>query len=208
MKLWIKKNDDNEPLEQISVTGPEIEPKQGWQRVFGGAILCAMLVLGAVTIYGYANGKFQEKFPTDAMLPKTESGAVLTEAEAEVKQANIVVRTSSDSGRGYLIENQNYSFERLNDSQSCALVHFVYADTGETAMEDFMVFFSKGDNIEITYPQLNGYQTLSPGCWSWDAFELTVKYYKPEDVHIQAPSATYVGTDNICTDKQPDGYPV
>lgn len=108
----------------------------------------------------------------------------------------IEVQTYTDSGHGYVVENQNYSFERLNKNQSCALVHFV-EESDDPILEDYMVFFDQDDLIRITYPEVEGLKPLSPGCWSWDAFELTAKYYESEDICKSVSSATFVGSDNI-----------
>lgn len=119
---------------------------------------------------------------------------------------DIKVRTCSDTGHGYMVENQAHSFERINDSQACGLIHFVF-ENGEKALEDAWVFFEPGDFVEVTYAELNGYRTLAPGCWSWDSFELTVTYYTEANAHVRAPSACYVGDDNLCTETLPDGIP-
>lgn len=114
------------------------------------------------------------------------------------------VRTCSDDGHGHLVESQDYSFERISDDQFCGLIHFAF-ENGKEALEDQWVFFSPGDMVEVTYAELDGYQTLAPGCWSWEPFELTVTYYAPKDVYCRAYEACSVGPDNICTDVQPDG---
>lgn len=316
---WIKSND---PWETRKDNLTDTEPKGGWKRVFGGVILCAMLVLAGWTAWTAMNDGFADSLPeapkaettkdkvsetlenktasadearielksdpllytgegaefrtipdnvsTDLIEEKMEvygenpslmtlqrfgisevynaagekveiDATVSTPSETplytdEKHQAQLVycagkiytvtsggkitgkylkpeqhggieVRTCTDSGHGYMVENQHYSFERLNDDQSCALLHFVTEKSGKTIMEDFVVFFDRDDRIEITFPTMKGLETLSPGCWSWDAFELTVKYYRPWDITMRVPSATYVGDDNICVDVQPDGCP-
>ena len=157
----------------------------------------------------YADEKHQAQliYCAGKIYTVTTNGKITGEYIKPEQHGGIEVRTCTDSGHGYMVENQHYSFERLNDDQSCALVHFVTEKSGEAIMDDFVVFFDREDFIEITYPRMKGLETLSPGCWSWDAFELTVKYYKPEDIRMSAPSTTYVGDDNVCVDVQPDGCP-
>lgn len=53
---WIKSND---PWETRKDNLTDTEPKGGWKRVFGGVILCAMLVLAGWTAWTAMNGGFE-----------------------------------------------------------------------------------------------------------------------------------------------------
>lgn len=285
--------DNYEPRATQKTDSPDTVAKsRSWQKVFGAVILCAVLALVALVIWGAVTGRItnkkspsavfanwaaatftavesSESLPDDlqehlelygespskmtlqrfgvpevysadgekitiddtmSISPKAElyadesrelqyvyyDGRIYTVNDGTIcgyltrpaSTGGIEVSTCSSSHYGYLVENQHYSFERTSERQACALLHFVNEKTGETIMEDFMVFFEAGDLIVIAYPEIDGLEALSPGCWAWNAFELTVKYYEPEDVYKRAPSATAVGEDNVCVDVQPDGYPV
>lgn len=102
---------------------------------------------------------------------------------------------------------RRYSFERESEKQLCALLHFVDAKSGEPVSDDLKVFFDAGDLVEIVFPECDGLEAVSTGCYSWEAFELTVEYCEPGSLAKQAPGMTCVDPRCICTDVQPDGYP-
>lgn len=179
MKLWIKKNDDNEPLEKISVTGPEIEPKRGWQRVFGGVILCAMLVPVAVTIYGYANGKFQEKSPTEVVLPSGDTEAVDGQMFSGMN--------AGETARKYpytLADVLNaYSEKPILELLQKNCIPYVYDDEGkEIAL--FKVDGIVTDQSNVAFDQLRLTDSCVASCSPLNEIEL------PETVYADAAKTT------------------
>ncbi len=78
---WIKNGDNN--YRNNNTNGPEVEPKSIWKRVFGGVILCAMLVLATVTIWSAATGRLTDKtvddFPaTDGLIDEPVDEPTIT----------------------------------------------------------------------------------------------------------------------------------
>lgn len=105
---------------------------------------------------------------------------------------------------GVIPEGQEfYTLERRDDAQYCGLFHYVDED-GVKVADDFWVFFDKGTQILVTHPELEDYYLVSHSCWADTPFEKTIVYYD-EPVNYVYDGA-WVGYDNICDGKQPDGY--
>lgn len=290
---WIKKDNNREPWETRTDSLTDTEPKSGWKRALGGAILCAMLLLAGWTAWTMmATDEPTGDLPDTSTSEEAENNAQYTTYSAKTAQdtlqahlelygedptlmtlqlfcisevydtegqkvevknlltlpeghlyvdenqqgqyvyydggvyvvtpdgkiqgrfnkpshpGEIQIRAFTNFGHGHTVESQHYGFERTSERQSCALLHFVNAKSDETVAEDLMVFFEASDHIEILFPKIDNLETLSSGCRSGVAFELTVKYYEPENVYKQAPGTTSIDPACVCVDVQPDGYPV
>lgn len=175
MSKWIKNGDNN--YRSSNTNGPEVEPKSIWKRVFGGVILCAMLVLAGWTAWTAMNGGF--KNDTNPTPP----------AEMVGDKAHDMIGGSAnvdDDGAG-----------RLNPSGDAVPSAFAIATYGETPTLETL----QGANVPYVYAEDGAEIALfAISCIvtnqddvNFDELRLTdgcVNDYKPL-IDVELPSVVY-----------------
>lgn len=117
--------------------------------------------------------------------------------------------TMSNSGQGFMVENQHHDLIRTRDTQYCGLLHFT-DEYGRKVLNDLYVYFEPGDKVEVTLPQSDTFHSTARSVWAWQPFETTIVYTRVDRQQPPpVPTASIcVPASDLCVRYQPDGFPV